>query len=270
MRRSLMLPVLCALALLPLASWAGPFDDFDEAGKDHGTVRDNADFNFDEVEGKLSLRFYDALTGKPIQGGRVTLGEETATTDPTGKAMFTFPRIGREEGDVTAVFERQGYITSEIRIHIILDSVFLHRYSISPTLPAGRYRVVLDWGTSPADLDLHLVKQGRYHISYRDMRKYEDQAWLDRDDTDGEGPETVTLARLDLAGAYTCYVHDYTHRADSGFQEFGKSRARVMVFNDHGLVQSFEVAPGPGRVWRVFEIRDAQIQPASQMQDQTE
>jgi hypothetical protein len=262
----LLVVLVFALACAP--ALAGPFDDFDEAGRDKRTIGENADFNFDEVEGKLSLRFYDALTGQPIQGGKVSLGEETSRTDAGGKAVFTFPRLGREEGDVTAVFEKPGYVTSQIRIHVILDSVFLHRYSISPALPPGRYRIVLDWGTSPADLDLHLVKQGRYHISYRDMRKFEDQAWLDRDDVDGEGPETITVARLDLEGVYACYVHDYTHRADAGFREFAKSRARVMVFNDRGLVHSFEAPAGPGRVWKVFEIQNAQIVPASGMQDQ--
>jgi len=34
-----------------------------------------------------------------------------------------------------------------------------------------------------------------------------------------------------------------------------------MVWNDAGLVQSFEIPAGPGRVWEVFEIKGAQIVP---------
>ncbi|MBN2495750.1 MAG: hypothetical protein JXR96_14250 [Deltaproteobacteria bacterium] len=241
--------------------------DNDPFGLDEETVHENADFNFDELSGKLSLRFYDAVSGAPIPGARVTLRGKESITDSSGKAIFPFPRQKREEGWEEAVFEKKGYISSRIRIHVLLDSVFLHRYSISPALPPGRYRFVLDWTSKPPDLDVHLVKQGRYHISFRDMRKFEDRAWLDRDDVDGEGPETITVARLEPEAHYTFFVHDYTHRQDGSFRDFGKSRARVLVFNDRELVQAFEVPDGAGRFWKVCEIRDAQIVPVNRIED---
>jgi hypothetical protein len=241
-------------------------DPFD-IEKDKKRIGEDGDFNFDEVEGKLSLRFYDAVTGKPISSARVTLGEESGETDAGGLVSFPFPRLGREEGNLDVLFEKKGYVRSVVKVHVILDSVFIHRYSISPTLPSGRYRITLDWAGKPPDLDAHLVKAGRYHISFRDMKKFEDQAWLDRDDMDGEGPETITISRLDTGGRYAFYIHDYTHRGDAGFSKFAESRAHVMVFNDAGVVQSFEVPDGAGRVWKVFEIVDGQIQPGSKILD---
>jgi hypothetical protein len=256
----------CSTCGAGLASAADPFDI--EGQKQR--IGEDGDFEFDEVEGKLSLRFYDALSGQPISGAQVTLRGRTATTDPGGKATFPFPRQQREEGYEPVLFEKRGYVRTAIRLHVLLDSVFIHRFSISPSLPPGRYRITLDWATSPADLDAHLIKPGRYHISFRDMRKFEDQAWLDRDDVDGEGPETITVARLDPGAHYAFYVHDYTHRSDPASSAWRKSAAHVMIVNDAGLVHSFEVPAGTGRVWKVFEIRAGQVTGASQLLDRIE
>jgi hypothetical protein len=244
-------------------------DPFDIEGK-KDRIGENGAFEFDELEGKLSLRFYDAVTGKPLSGARVTLRDRTVSTDPSGKAVFAFPRQKREEGYENLLVEKKGYVRTAIKLHVLLDSVFIHRFSISPTLPPGRYRITLDWASRPADLDAHLVKRGRYHISFRDMKKYEDLAWLDRDDTDGEGPETITAARLDPNSHYAYYVHDYSNRGDASFAGFRKSNAHVMVVNDAGLVQAFEVPSGPGRVWKVFEITGGRIVPVSGITDRIE
>ncbi len=261
---------LCvALGLLGLAGGALADDPFD-MDKAKKRIGEDRGFGFDELEGKLSLRFYDAVTGKPIAGAKATLDNRTSTSDPGGKVSFPFPRLGREEGYVDLLFEKKGYVRTVIKIHILLDSVFINRYSISPTLPPGRYRITVDWTSSPPDLDAHLVKRGRYHISYRDKKKFEDLAWLDRDDTNGEGPETITISRLDPKGHYAYYVHDYTHRAEADFSTFDKSRAHVMIFSDTGLVRSFEVPSGKGRAWKVFEIAEGQVLPGSAIVDRIE
>jgi len=65
---------------LGLAGGALAEDPFDF---DKKRIGEDADFEFDEVEGKLSLRFYDAVTGKPIQGARVTLREERNSPAPS-------------------------------------------------------------------------------------------------------------------------------------------------------------------------------------------
>lgn len=252
-----------ALVCAP-AAWAE--DPFDIEGQKQ-RIGEDGNFEFDELEGKLSLRFYDAVSGKPISGAQVSLREETVTTDPGGQATFAFPRQRREEGYEQVLFEKRGYVRTAIRLHVLLDSVYIHRFSISPTLPPGRYRITLDWASAPKDLDAHLIKAGRYHISFRDMRKFEDLAWLDRDDVDGEGPETITVARLDAKGDYAFYVHDYTHRKDPDNTAWRKSSAHVMIVNDAGMVMSFEVPAGTGRVWKVFEIHDGQVLPASGIVD---
>jgi len=260
---ALMLLSLCLV--LGIAVAGDPVDDLlgdqglGEKNISDRKLKENTDVAFDELGGRLTLFFYDAVSGAPISGGQATFEGVTAATEFDGRVSFDFPQVPDLEGYRPLVFQKPGYITSTIRVHVIAQSVYIHRYSISPSLPPGRYRVVLDWGKEPKDLDAHLVKHDRYHISYRDMKKFEDQAWLDRDDTDGEGPETITIQALDPEGHYTFMVHDYTNRDVASFGAFKQSKAHVMIFNDRQMVKSFEVPTGAGRVWKVFEIRNAQI-----------
>lgn len=257
------------IVLLPVAMAADPGNDAGNPGRGR-TTQDNARIGFDELAGLLTLQFVDALTGKPLPEASVTLRDRTEITDGNGMVTFPFPHMPGPEGTESARVEKPGYATSEVSVHVMVDTVFLHRYSISPVLPPGRYRITLDWGKEPRDLDAHLVKRGRYHISYRDMRKFEDQAWLDRDDLDGEGPETITIRALDPGAEYLFFVHDFTNRDRSGFKAFDRSRARVQVFADSGLIRTFEVPRGAGRHWKVFGIRGGLIEPMSTVVDKVD
>jgi len=223
-------------------------------------IRQKASASFDEMDEELSLFFYDALDGKPIAGARFKINGESGVTDMSGKVSLPFAEgFSQMEKTYTGTFAKKGYITSEIPVKVLAGGVFLHRYSISPTLPPNNLRIVLDWGKNPADLDMHLVKERSYHISYRDMRKFEDQAVLDRDDTDGEGPETITINKLDQQAHYRFFVHDFTNREKSSANILGRSHARILVFSDKQLVSSFTVPSGNGIVWNVFSIKAGQI-----------
>ncbi len=223
---------------------------------------------FDEMAAKLNLYFVDALTGQPIPGATVTFEGETSTTDDAGKASFALPEVpDAKEVDLVAHFEKTGYVTSDAKVHFMLGSVWSNRWSISPALPPGKLRIVLDWARSPADLDAHLVKDGAYHISFRNMRQYEDEVVLDRDDTDGYGPETITINHVDPNGRYTFSVHDYTDRADASTDALSKkSRARVSVFGSERLLDQMMVPTGgKGATWRVFEIQNGSIRPVGEL-----
>ena len=133
--------------------------------------------------------------------------------------------------------------------------VFFNRFSISPALAVDRIRVVLDWGRTPRDLDAHLVKEGDYHISFQDMKVVKEQARLDRDDLDGEGPETITVLKLSPQGTYRYYVHDYTR---SG--AIGSSKASVKVYGPDGILDTFDIPDrAKGTIWEVFRIENGGI-----------
>lgn len=238
-------------------------------GSRQQTVKEKAEASSDELSGKLTLFFRDALTGKPIPDAKVAFEDGHGVTAEDGSISFPFPEVpGDGEATLNAKFKKKGYVTSKVPLVFRLGTIFQYHYSISPSLPPGRLRIVLDWGETPPDLDAHLVKEGAYHISYRDMRKAEDEAVLDRDDTDGQGPETITIEKLSHSADYAFFVHDYTHRDQASAGGLSASRGRVMVFGDDGVLKSFSAPEGKaGGYWTVFFIRKGRIVPGSSIGD---
>jgi hypothetical protein len=230
---------------------------------------------------KVALTFVDALSGNPIPGATATLEGVTVTTDDSGQAVFPKPAISdAEERTFGLLFEKDGrrivrgdttperdraYVRCKIPVHFMLGTVFNPRFSVSPALQPGKLRIVLDWGTRPADLDLHLIRQGLYEISFRAMRNYQDQAFLDRDAMTGLGPETVTIEQVDPQGEYLVWVHDYTDQSHPESAELSRSKARVTVFDDAGVVQAVEVPRQPGVAWLALSVSRGQVSVVNQV-----
>ncbi len=227
--------------------------------------RQDIDDAFEEIEGRLTLNFFNALDGKPIPEGKVLIEDiGDFQTDINGKARFPIPE---EDGIYKVTFRKEGYIETKFEIEIMAGTLFFDRISISPALTLGALRIVLDWGAEPTDLDAHLVKYRQYHISYRDKRTSEDeQVRLDRDDTNGYGPETITLNRVDAQAGYLFYVHDYSNGANHNSLALSKSKACVKVYGDGQLLNIFRVPlKTKGLVWEVFRIENGRIVPINQV-----
>ncbi|MDR1278413.1 MAG: hypothetical protein LBK02_06655, partial [Treponema sp.] len=150
------------------------------------------------MDGVIPLRFANALDGQGIPGGLLLVTNVgDFTTDNRG--IVQVPQI--PDGTYAAVFSKEGFITTPIEFRVVLGAVVFNWFSVSPGLDGKAYRFVLDWGERPADLDMHLEKRGDYHISYGNMRSAADgTVTLDRDDRDGYGPETITVAEVESAG----------------------------------------------------------------------
>lgn len=85
---------LTLLAAMLLVGGAGAMDE--------KTVLEKARASHDEVEGKLTLFFRDALTGLPIPGAKVKLEGDSEKTDKDGSVTFAFPDLP-EDGDARLV-----------------------------------------------------------------------------------------------------------------------------------------------------------------------
>jgi hypothetical protein len=98
---------------------------------------------------------------------------------------------------------------------------------ITSTAP-GDLHVELSWSTAHGDADLHLLNVGRSTAT--DWWSTNDCHWrnptpdwgpagananptLDRDDTDGYGPENITISMNPAAGTYTIGAHYYCQRS---------------------------------------------------------
>jgi hypothetical protein len=224
-------------------------------------LRQNADDAFNEVaKNQLTLRFFNALNGKGISGATVTIEnlEGKYISDNEGAVSFPFPA---DDGVYTVSFRAPKYVPSEFPIEIMAGTIFFNRFSVSPQLDIKHLRVVLDWDDAPKDLDAHFVKEGAYHISFRDMRTLADgKGQLDRDDMDAYGPETITLTEISSKGMYEYFVHDYTNQRNTSSKALSASKATVKVFGEGKLLNVFQIPQGKkGTVWKVFSIRNGGV-----------
>jgi hypothetical protein len=211
-----------------------------------------------KMDGLIPMRFANALDGSAIPGAQVSIeGIGDFVTNSYG--IITFPE--QDDGEFTLVFSKPGFITTNISFEIKLNTVFNNRYSISPSMRGDYLRIVMDWGESPADLDLHLEKEGGYHISYRGMQTVEDgTAKLDCDEQHGFGPETITIREMDLEKLYRVYVIDYTNLKRGNSRDLSQSDVVIRVYGRDRLLNTFRVPQNrTGNRWDVFRIIRGEI-----------
>ncbi len=224
------------------------------------TNKQKVDDAFTEMDNQYALRFFDALNGKPIPNAKVVVGDlGEYYTDNEGRALFEGTDL--QDGELQINFTHPKYIESNFKVEVMAGTIFFNRFSVSPILPIGVIRIVLDWDKRPGDLDAHFVKSGDYHISYRNKTVSSDGvARLDRDDMNGYGPETITVNNISTNSEYIFYVHDYTNQTASGSRALSNSKACVKVFGNGQLLFVFNVPEeSRGTKWEVFRISNGQI-----------
>ncbi|MFC1585681.1 carboxypeptidase regulatory-like domain-containing protein [Fibrobacterota bacterium] len=220
---------------------------------------------FAELENKLTLRLFNALNGDPLAGAQVMIkGQGRFSSDQEGRVKISIP----VDGAYRVTVEKPGFITSVFSMEIMAGTLNLNRFSLSPEMDVSFIRIVLDWGKKPKDLDAHFVKQGEYHISFRDKKNYRDGiAVLDRDDKNGQGPETITVAIVDDKAEYEYYVHDFTNKKRPEEKQLSDSRACVKVYGQGKLLSVYKVPKDvKGNLWKVFTIVKGDIQAVNRVE----
>ena len=212
--------------------------------------------------GFIAGRVLHAFTGAAINGAEVTIPEGSGVrrTFTTSDGRFTMSGVVAGTHNVTV--NATGF-TSATRLGVIVTAgatTQLGDISLAPVAAATDIRVVLDWGERPSDLDSHFsgprADGGRFHVYYAapTFSDAASAASLDRDDTNGFGPETVTLTRQS-DGEYQYYVHNF-----SGEQAITASGATARVFRGTELLATFTVpTTGDGRYWHVFNLNGTTI-----------
>ena len=225
--------------------------------------RTNPDDAFAELENDFVLHFHNAMTAEPIENAEIRFAGTVQRTKSDGTVRFPFPSNLNQSEDTRQVhFSKKGFTNSDFDVRFQVGALWFNRFSVSPEVPLKKLRVVLDWGSNPQDLDAHLVREDAYHISYREKRSVIDQAALDRDDRDGQGPETITIHHISPTSTYQFFVHDYTNRESPNQDELSQSGARVHIFSNTGRVDTLYVPTQQrGTTWNVFRIEDGKIIP---------
>jgi len=226
--------------------------------------------------GDVEGRFVNAATGSPMSdvsyrvhegtnNGSVILDDQTA--DANGKFFFTLPA-----GEY--VMEAYGdFVTSYTPVTIVANqNKALGDIPLTYALASNTYRVVLEWGLYPSDLDSHFNANKkddgrRLHVFY--AHKVEQEANLDVDDVTSYGPETITVEDFGKLDGFVYSVHNYSYRsavsgdpgAFSGSGSLANSDATVKVYAGDTLLATYKVPEyQSGTVWNVFKINaDGQI-----------
>ena len=235
-----------------------PFLSFSQVGRDIDSDFDNM-FQIleDEMavleESVFTLRFADAETDEAVKDATIAINNiGTYTTDAEGLVRFPL----QADGKYRFSFKKDGYIPADMTFEVAAGMIYFNRFSVSKIMELGQIRIVLDWDNTPNDLDLHLEKVGQYHIAYHHKRVADDRsARLDRDDVDGNGPETITITDVDDNASYICYVHDFTNRNIPDSEKLSKSKARISVYNDNQLEFVLDIPVGvAGTRWDAFQL----------------
>lgn len=218
-----------------------------------------------EMQEALSLWFTDADTGKPIQGARVAI-ENTGSTITDEDGLAVFPVI--DNGSYDFIIQKEGYVTTRDTFTVTSGTIIANKYSIPKILNVENIKIILDWGNTPKDLDAHLVKEGGYHISYRNIKTSSDNtAWLDKDTINGYGPETITITQIDKSSIYEYYVHNYSNRNAINDRNLSQSKATVRIYINNKFHMRYQIdLDKAGTIWYVFEIVNGEIKQTSRFE----
>jgi hypothetical protein len=191
---------------------------------------------------------------KVVSGAEVILQKDgqtsvTAQTGPDGKVSFSGPFGGVDDGSVLLIAKKQGF--SNLVVRCPCNGL---TYAMSPVMQKlDGMRIVLNWGAKPADLDSHVVYDDQ-HVFFSNRRGKD--ANLDVDDTNGFGPETITLEKKHVGSRYVYAVHNFTEGHIKGSRSISNSGdVKVFVYIGSSLVRTFRPPRDQkGNVWIVFAV----------------
>jgi hypothetical protein len=128
-------------------------------------------------------------------------------------------------------------------------------FTLTPCLvmPTSGLTIRLTWGSSPSDLDSHLVGPNSTHVFFASRGSLSAQpfAALDIDDVTSFGPEVITVARLPV-GTSEYFVHNFSNTFAPGTTA---SPARVeMRFGSQIRIFAPTAGEAANRYWRVFQF----------------
>lgn len=162
--------------------------------------------------------------------------------------------VNLEKGDYKVECSAEGYedVTKEVFVPS-RSQKFVFDIALSSSLLDGEVRFVLEWNDDPADLDAHLIEEGGdQHVSF--MNEKTEDAELDIDDRNGNGPETITLHNLQ--GHFVYGVHKYF-----GSGSLANSGATVTVYMPGRDAQVFTISESDpdADYWVVCEVEDGEL-----------
>lgn len=217
-------------------------------------------FDEEHVDGQVSGYIQNAVTGRGISATIKirNRGSKTGNVIDEIRSLADGNYVyGGSQGTYTAEVSATGFLTEYIDIEIVRGQVKTGKNVVlSPILNDGEIRIVLTWGSYPTDLDSHAEGNsssgGGFHIWFQN-KNVNNVGTLDVDDTNGFGPETITIK--DGGANFTYSVIDYTRSGN-----MSSSGATVKVYlPGESQARVYTIPSGTGNTWRVFSIQNGEI-----------
>ena len=218
------------------------------------------------VEGEVKGYVKDATTGKGIkttmkvrQRGKKN-GTPIDELKSNSDGSYTY---GGKQGSYTVEVSAKGYITEYFDVEIIRGQVKTGKnIVISPEVGEGEIRIVLTWGSRPADLDSYAIGKSstgqNFNINFT-KQSINNIGNLDVDDTSSYGPETITIT--DIGASFTYSVADYR-----AVGTMGSSDAKVKVYlPGEKSAKEFKVPTGEGVLWNVLKYENGEVTKINQL-----
>jgi hypothetical protein len=242
-----------------------------------GAIVDGSYYDFLEMFEKqriYNVTMTNAVNNKLLSGVSVNIQNiktgETVAVGETDEYGYFAQKL--DYGVYEAKFSKKGYSTVAHPFQMDLTELPVSmNFSMAPHIK--KYRIVLTWGPFPKDLDAHLAgpipSGGEFHIWWQQKTLIAGKNFLDIDDRNQYGPETITIYKP-AAGIYEYAVHNYSDRNRYGSKHLSMSGARVDVYADGKLQSSFSVPfAQKGNVWKVFRMdQNQQIIPINALYDE--
>jgi tetratricopeptide (TPR) repeat protein len=191
---------------------------------------------------------------KTIEGAKLIFqknGEASieAITNSKGEINVASVFNGVNDESVTVIIKKEGYST------LVTKGPFNGMtYALSPKMKnLDGIRFVLSWGKNPLDLDSHISYPGN-HLYFN--ARSGSLGFLDVDDTNSYGPETITLAKKKANQKYIYAVHNFSDRQRTNNTNLSNiSGCKVYVYIGSTLIKTYEVPKNKtGNTWVVCSI----------------
>jgi hypothetical protein len=222
------------------------------------------------VVGNISGIIINSQTGDGLSNATISLTQDASATSGANASIKVITDASGyfiiedvPVGTYICIIEADGYVTRIVtEVEIIEGDNELYTQTIVETPEVGSFRIILNWGENPSDLDSHLTgpssdDTSRFHLYflYRIPNSPDINVDLDVDDMFSYGPETTTIHHF-MNGTYRFSVHNYSDQSETGGEEIASSPARVEIYDDDGLIDTYNAPTftGYGNTWRVFEI----------------
>lgn len=214
----------------------------------------------EEKEANLTGTIVNAQTGSGVSGATLTFLQQGRKVLEVKSESGGRYAAALEPGSYTVRIRCNGFVEEEFEVRVN-QSKTTQQFTISSQLAQGEIRIVLEWGSSPRDLDSYLdgtTDSGQQvHTSFGRKKATASDgtvlAELDVDDVTGYGPETTTLYAPD--GVYEFTVRDF-HSTGT----MNQSGATVKVYVGDKAPTIIEISPDVVNHWFVCRIDHGEVE----------